>query len=89
MDSAITIDERSMLKQFFRDSGPQFAELEDVQIDEFCSRLQSVVCSPGTILKQSDEECERFYVLIKGKVSVYCPEHTSKQLILVNDYNPG
>jgi len=35
----ITIDERSLIIKFFRDSGPQFEKLNDYWVEEFCRRI--------------------------------------------------
>ena len=46
--------------------------------------------TPGTVLKQSDCEPDRLYILLKGKVAVYTPKHNSaKEKILLNEYFPG
>ena len=78
-----------MIKKFFRDSGPQFTNLKDFWIEEFCRRLKSVVVKPGKVLKPGNSDTEKLYILIKGKVSVSGPEFDSINMILLNEYFPG
>ena len=63
---AISVDERSMIKKFFRDSGPQFLCFEDFWVEEFCRRLRTIIVAPGTVLKRGDKEPDKLYILIKG-----------------------
>ena len=52
--SSISVDKRSIIKKFFRDSGPQFLKIrEDFLIEEFCRRLKAVSVAPGAILKET------------------------------------
>ena len=69
--TAFSIDERSMIKKFFRDSGPQFLALEDFWVEEFCRKLRGIIVPPGTVLKRRDKEPDKLYILIKGQVSVH------------------
>ena len=41
--TAISVDERSMIKKFFRDSGPQFTDFTDFWVEEFCRKLKCIV----------------------------------------------
>ena len=90
----ISVDERSMLKKFFRDSGPQFCNLLDFWVEEFCRRVQAEIVPPGTVLKDLDVEPDRLIILIKGKVSVEGPlfsqpVKTPPDTVLINEYYPG
>ena len=76
--SAISVDERSMLKKFFRDSGPQFCNLLDFWVEEFCRRVHAEIVPPGTVLKDAGSDPDRLIILIKGKVSVLGPVHPQK-----------
>ena len=87
--TAISVDERSMIKKFFRDSGPQFLTFEDFWVEEFCRKLRTEIVPPGTVLKRRQKEPDKLYILIKGKVSVQEQMFNSHQTILVNDYYPG
>lgn len=87
--TAISVDERSMLKKFFRDSGNQFCELKDFWVEEFCRKVQSIELAPGTVLKARDHEPDRIYILITGKVSVHSPLWNSRETVLLNEYYPG
>ena len=64
--TSISVDERSIIKKFFRDSGPQFRNMKDFWMEEFCRRLQAVTVSPGTVLKKASQEPEKLYILLKG-----------------------
>ena len=87
--TSISVDERSMIKKFFRDSGPQFIALEDYWVEEFCRKLRSIVVPAGSVLKRRETEPDRLYILITGKVSIDGRLFNSPQTTLVNDYYPG
>ena len=78
-----------MLKKFFRDSGPQFCNLLDFWVEEFCRRVHAEIVPPGTVLKDIETDPDRLIILIKGKVSVHGPIFDSPDTVLVNEYYPG
>ena len=88
--TSISVDERSLIKKFFRDSGPQFQNMGDYWMEEFCRRLQAVTYGSGKVLKQNKKEPDELFIIIKGKVSVYAPKFKSKdETLLLNEYWPG
>ena len=87
---AVSFDECQILKNFFRDSGPQFLNMSEIKIEDSCKRLRPIIVAPGTILKKSQDESLTFYIILKGQVNIYTPKHrSSDETILLNEYWPG
>ena len=87
--SAISVDERSLLKKFFKNTGPQFKHLKDVWTEDFCTRLRCKILCPNEILKHRNAESDTIYFIVTGRISIYDPKWNSGEYILSNHYWPG
>jgi len=87
--STLSVDERSLIKKFLRESSPQFSTLTDYWMEEFCQRLKAKTVAPGTVLKKSNKESEKLFILLRGQVTVHTPKFNSEDQIELNEYLPG
>ena len=87
--TAISVDERSFLKKFFKTSGPQFQHLTDVWLEDFCCKLKAKTLDVNEVIKHRNRDPNIVYFIVTGKISVYDPCWNSEEVVLSNDYLPG
>lgn len=71
----LSVDERSVVKKFFKDSNPHLKNLKDFRLEEFCTRLQARIINSGAALKHYNCDPDGLYLIISGKVGVYERQH--------------
>ena len=90
--TSISVDERSFLKKFFKNSGPQFQHLTDVWLEDFCQKLRAKTLSANSIVKHPNREPKMIYFILTGRMSVFEPLRYQKdenEMVLANHYWPG
>lgn len=83
-----TVDERSLLKKFIQDSGPQFKDMEDFKLEDICQKLVTEKYFSEQVLCYPTEKPNGLWFVLSGCLSVF-EFNGSDEALMLNEFGAG